>query len=69
MRSTAMLALNEVLESPSEAVGFVTPYLDDVQGASTRTTRRRASPLRPTGNLRMQDNFSFSTVTADQMRK
>jgi len=60
-----MLALNEVLEiTKAKRVGFVTPYLDDVQARINANYEKRASTVTADRHLRMQDNFSFSTVTA-----
>ncbi|MBV8838325.1 MAG: aspartate/glutamate racemase family protein [Alphaproteobacteria bacterium] len=66
---TAMLALNEILErTAAKTVGFVTPYLDDVQGRINANYQKAGWTVVAERHLRMQDNFSFSTVTADQMR-
>jgi maleate isomerase len=66
---TAMLALNEVLEKTGAGrVGFVTPYLDDVQARINANYQNAGYTVAAERHLRMQDNFSFSTVTADQMR-
>ena len=67
---TAMLALNEVLENTgAKRVGFVTPYLDDVQARINANYEKAGFSVVAERHLRMQDNFSFSTVTADQMRE
>lgn len=67
---TAMLALNEILEiSGAKRVGFVTPYLDDVQARINANYEKAGWIVAADRHLRMQDNFSFSTVTADQMRQ
>ena len=66
---TAMLALNEILRATgARAVGFVTPYLDDVQARINANYEKSGWTVVAERHLRMQDNFSFSTVTADQMR-
>jgi len=66
---TAMLALNEVLQrSGAKRVGFVTPYLDDVQARINANYRNAGYSVVADRHLGMQDNFSFSTVTADQLR-
>jgi len=66
---TAMLALNEILEKTgARTVGFVTPYLDDVQARINANYEGAGWKVVADRHLRMQDNFSFSTVTADQMR-
>lgn len=66
---TAMLALNEILErTGAKTVGFVTPYLDDVQARINANYKKAGWKVAADRHLGMQDNFSFSTVTADQMR-
>ena len=66
---TAMLALNEILQSTgARRVGFVTPYLDDVQARINANYERAGWTVASDRHLGMQDNFSFSAVTADQMR-
>lgn len=66
---TAMLALNELLERiGAKRIGFVTPYLDDVQARINANYRKAGFTVAADRHLGMQDNFSFSTVTADQMR-
>src|SRR3954452_18408949 len=68
--STAMLALNEVLAmTGAKRVGFVTPYLDNVQARINANYEKAGFTVAADRHLRMQDNFSFSTVTADQMRQ
>jgi maleate isomerase len=68
--STAMLALNEVLAmTGAKRVGFVTPYLDDVQARINANYEKAGFTVAADRHLRMQDNFSFSTVTAGQMRQ
>jgi maleate isomerase len=68
--STAMLALNEILAiAGAERVAFVTPYLDDVQARINANYEKAGFTVVADRHLRMQDNFSFSTVTADQMRQ
>ena len=66
---TAMLALNELLAlTDAKRVGFVTPYLDDVQARIDANYRNAGFEIVAERHLRMQDNFSFSTVTEDQIR-
>jgi maleate isomerase len=66
---TAMLALNEILEKTgAKTVGFVTPYLDDVQARINANYEKAGWKVVADQHLGMQDNFSFSTVTAEQMR-
>jgi hypothetical protein len=65
---TAMLALNEILEKTGvKRVGFVTPYLDDVQARINANYEKAGTRWRPTG-IAHAGQFSFSTVT-DQMRQ
>ena len=66
---TAMLALNELLALTAvKSVGFVTPYLDDVQARIIANYENAGYTIAADRHLGMQDNFSFSTVTAGQMR-
>ena len=66
---TAMLALNEILEKTrAKRVGFVTPYLDDVQARINTNYENAGFHVVAERHLNMQDNFSFSTVTDTQMR-
>src|SRR5205814_6905023 len=66
---TAVLALNEALElTGARHVGFVTPYLDDVQARINANYERAGFKIIADRHLRMQDNFSFSTVTPDEIR-
>ena len=67
---TAMLALNEILEKTgAKGVGFVTPYLHDVQACINENYERAGFRVVAERHLGMRDNFSFSTVTADQIRR
>lgn len=66
---TAMLALNEILEiTGAKRVGFVTPYLDDVQARINANYAKAGYEVVADRHLGIQDNFSFSEITADQMR-
>jgi maleate isomerase len=66
---TAMLALNEILETTAaRRLGFVTPYLDDVQARINANYEKSGYTIAADRHLNMQDNFSFSTVTEDQIR-
>jgi maleate isomerase len=68
--ATAMLALNEILAmTGAKRLGFVTPYLDDVQARINANYEKAGFTVIADRHLRMQDNFSFSTVSADQMRQ
>ena len=66
---TAMLALNEILEKAgAKRLGFVTPYLDEVQARIDANYERAGFRVVAERHLGMQDNFSFSTVTDAQIR-
>lgn len=66
---TAMLALNEVLErTGAKRIGFVTPYLDDVQARINANYAQAGYAVVADRHLGIQDNFSFSEITADRMR-
>jgi len=66
---TAMLALNEILEiTGAKRVGFVTPYLDDVQARINANYENAGFRVAAERHLGMRDNFSFSTVTDDEIR-
>jgi maleate isomerase len=66
---TAMLALNEILQiTRAQTIALVTPYLDDVQARINANYENAGWRVVADRHLRMQDNFSFSTVTAEQMR-
>jgi maleate isomerase len=67
---TAMLALNELLEKTgARRIGFVTPYLDDVQARINANYEQAGFRVVADRHLGMRDNFSFSTVSADQIRQ
>jgi maleate isomerase len=67
---TAILALNELLElTGARRVGFLTPYLDDVQARINANYRTAGFDIVADRHLGMQDNFSFSTVSPDQLRQ
>src|SRR5260370_15250256 len=66
--TASMLALNEVLASTKvKQLGFVTPYLDDVQGRILANYRALGIACRGERHLGLQDNFSFSEVTRQQI--
>lgn len=66
---TAMLALNEILElAGAKRVGLVTPYLDEVQARINANYRKAGYTIAADRHLGIQDNFSFSEITTDQMR-
>ena len=67
---TAMLALNEILEKTgARRIGFVTPYLDDVQARINANYEQAGFRVIADRHLGMRDNFSFSTVTAAEIRQ
>ncbi len=66
---TAMLALNELLElAGAKRIGFVTPYRDDVQARINANYEQAGFRVVAERHLGIQDNFSFSEITADRMR-
>src|SRR6202171_4151528 len=66
--TTSMLALNEVLASSGvKQLGFVTPYRDDVQARILTNSRALGLTCRGERHLGLQDNFSFSEVTRQQI--
>ena len=66
---TAMLALNEILErTGARRLGFVTPYLDDVQARINANYAKAGYTVVADRHLGIQDNFSFSEITADEIR-
>ena len=66
---TSVLALNEVFTLTGVTrFGLVTPYLDDVQSAIVRNYAGSGFECVAERHLRKQDNFSFSEVSADEIR-
>jgi maleate isomerase len=66
---TAILALNEAFERVgAERIGFVTPYRDDVQARINANYEAAGYTIAAERHLGGRDNFSFSEITADQMR-
>jgi maleate isomerase len=66
---TSVLALNEILALTGvRRLGLVTPYRDDVQTAIVANYARAGIACVAERHLGLQDNFSFSEVTADQLR-
>ena len=67
---TSVLALNEILtRTGARRFGLVTPYRDDVQEAIVRNYRGAGFECVAERHLRLQDNFSFSEVAADEIRR
>jgi maleate isomerase len=66
---TSVLALNEVFELTGvRRFGLVTPYRADVQAAIVANYARSGFECVAERHLGLQDNFSFSEVTAAQLR-
>lgn len=66
---TSVLALNEIFEKTGvRRFGLVTPYLDEVQAAIVGNYAREGYTCVAERHLGLQDNFSFSEVSADQLR-
>ena len=66
--TTSMLALNELLASTKvKQLGFVTPYRDDVQNRILSNYGALGIACRGERHLGLQDNFSFSEVTRQQI--
>ena len=65
---TSVLALNEVLQATGvQRLGLVTPYRDDVQAAIVRNYASISIDCVAERHLRLQDNFSFSEVSAEDI--
>lgn len=66
---TSVLALNEIFTLTGvKRFGLVTPYLDDVQAAIVRNYARSGFECVSERHLCLRDNFSFSEVSADEIR-
>ena len=66
---TSVLALNEIFTLTGvKRFGLVTPYLDDVQAAIVRNYAQSGFECVSERHLRLRDNFSFSEVSADEIR-
>jgi len=67
---TSVLALNEIFRRTGvQRFGLVTPYLDDVQAAIVKNYAASGFECVAERHLRKQDNFSFSEVGADEIRR
>ncbi len=67
---TSVLALNEILkETGVRRLGLVSPYRDDVQEAIVRNYERDGIDCTAECHLGLQDNFSFSQVTEEEIRE
>ena len=63
-----MLALNEILQQRNVTrLGYVTPYLDDVQARILENYRKLGIACQGERHLGLQDNFSFSEVPVSQL--
>jgi maleate isomerase len=66
--TTSMLALNEILEKTKVTrLGFVTPYLDDVQEKILANYARIGVVCGGERHLGLRDNYSFAEVTPTQI--
>ena len=66
--TTSMLALNEILRKAGVTkLGYVTPYLGDVQQKIIANYERLGIDCRGERHLGLQDNFSFSEVRPGQL--
>jgi maleate isomerase len=66
--TTSMLALNEVLKLKNVTrLGYVTPYLDEVQARILENYARLGIACQGERHLGLQDNFSFSEVPVSQL--
>jgi maleate isomerase len=66
---TSVLALNEIFERTGvKRFALVTPYRDDVQERIVKNYARSGFECVAERHLGVQDNFSFSEVTAEQLR-
>jgi maleate isomerase len=66
---TSVLALNEIFERTGvKRFGLVTPYRDDVQERIVKNYASNGFECVAERHLHIQDNYSFSEVSADQLR-
>jgi maleate isomerase len=66
--TTSMLALNEILERRNVTrLGYVTPYLDDVQARILENYQKLGIACQSERHLGLQDNFSFAEVPVAQL--
>src|SRR2546426_4137846 len=67
---TSVLALNEIFQLTGVTqFGLVTPYVDDVQAAIVKNYAASGFECIAECHLRKQDNFSFSEVSTDEIRR
>lgn len=68
--TTSMLALNEILTATgAKTMGYVTPYLDEVQARIVKNYTEFGVTCRGDRHLNLQDNFSFSEVPVAQLEQ
>jgi maleate isomerase len=68
--TTSMLALNEILAATKvKRLGYVTPYLDDVQARILENYEKLGFACQGERHLGLQDNFSFSEVPVAQLEE
>ena len=68
--TTSVLALNEILrKTGANEFGLVTPYLEEVQDKIVANYRSEGLNCIAERHLGLKVNFSFSEVTADQIRE
>jgi maleate isomerase len=66
---TSVLALNEIFERTRvKRFGLVTPYRDDAQERIVKNYASSGFECVAERHLQIQDNYSFSEVSADQLR-
>jgi maleate isomerase len=66
--TTSMLALNEILDKKRVTrLGYVTPYLDDVQARILENYARLGIVCQGERHLGLRDNFSFAEVPVAQL--
>jgi len=66
---TSVLALNEILKSTQvRRLGIVSPYTDDVQANIIKNYQSIGIETVGESHLDIQDNFSFSEVSAKQLK-
>ena len=66
---TSVLALNEIFRATGvRRFGLVSPYRDDVQAKIVANYARAGFECAAERHLGLQDNFSFSEVSADEIR-
>lgn len=66
--TTSMLALNEIIEQRNvRKLGYVTPYLDDVQARILENYGKLGITCQGERHLGLQDNFSFAEVPVAQL--